>query len=252
VVDVAASIAELQTRLTTEGVEDFLQELATLATEAVGEIVHQELSCGITLTPSGRPLTVASSNALAGRIDQLQYEKRQGPCLDAARRGVTVLVDDLADDREAGRWDEFRMEAVAHGVRSSLSLPLRAGQATVGALNLYARAPHVFGTEQRHQAEAFAQTASGAAAVAARLAEQATLAGNLRAALASRAVIDQAIGVIMARRRCTADQAFEILREASQNRNIKLRDIAVLFVAEASGQQQPSPGAEPEAGPGQP
>jgi GAF domain-containing protein len=240
--DVAASIAELQSLLlTTEGVEGFLQELAVLAAAVVAGDAHERLSCGITLMPNGRPLTVASSDLLAGQIDQLQYQAGQGPCLEAAERGEPVLVADLAREPASERWNGFGLRAVAHGIRSSLSLPLTTGATTVGALNLYAPVPDLFAPQQRRRAESFAQVASGAAAVAARMAEQAALTDNLRAALASRAIIDQAIGVIMTRRRCTPDQAFAILREASQNRNIKLRDVAALFVAEVSGEASEPP-----------
>ncbi|HEX5288842.1 MAG TPA: ANTAR domain-containing protein [Streptosporangiaceae bacterium] len=68
-----------------------------------------------------------------------------------------------------------------------------------------------------------------------RQAEQADLTEQLRAALASRAVIDQALGVIMGQERCTSARAFEILRSASQNRNIKLREVAASIVTSVSG-----------------
>lgn len=62
------------------------------------------------------------------------------------------------------------------------------------------------------------------------------MSAHLQAALASRAVIDQAVGIIMGQNRCTVDEAFEVLRAISQNRNVKLRDIAADMVTAVSGQ----------------
>ena len=85
--DVAASIVEMQALLLgTETIQEFLAELAGLAILTVGE----GLSCGITLQPNGRPLTVASTDALAAQVDEVQYGLDQGPCLHALRTGTTV------------------------------------------------------------------------------------------------------------------------------------------------------------------
>ena len=182
--DFRASITELQAvLLATESIDGFLQELASLAARELG----QGLSCGITLQPNGRPLTVASSDANAAQIDELQYGLDHGPCLTAMRHGEVIRIEDLASDQ---RWGDYAVRALAHGVRSSLSMPLAAQGRTVGALNLYAGQPRFFGQAQTRQAERFAQDASIAVGIAARLAAQAVLTGQLRASLASRAVID--------------------------------------------------------------
>jgi GAF domain-containing protein len=226
--DVAASITELQDLLlATPGMEEFLQELAVLAARTVAG----GLSCGITLQPNGRPLTVATSDPRAARADEAQYGLDQGPCLQAMRTGEPVLVTDTAGD---ARWGGFVVRATANGIRSSLSLPL-AADGIRGALNLYSPAPHAFGTAETRRAEIFAASAAGALALAARQASYAALTDQLRAALASRSVIDQAIGIIMAQERCAAAQAFAILRNASQNRNVKLREIARDIVTSVSG-----------------
>ena len=94
--DVAASIVEMQALLLgTETIQEFLAELAGLAILTVGE----GLSCGITLQPNGRPLTVASTDALAAQVDEVQYGLDQGPCLHALRTGTTVYW--ASDDRWA-------------------------------------------------------------------------------------------------------------------------------------------------------
>jgi GAF domain-containing protein len=231
--DMAASIVEMQALLLgTETIQEFLTELAGLAILTVGE----GLSCGITLQPNGHPLTVASTDALATQVDEVQYGLDQGPCLHALRTGVLVSIQDLADDQ---RWAAYAATALQHGIRSSLSLPLSSGSNTRGAFNLYSREAGSFG-QATHRAERFAQNASGALSIAVRLADHIALTDQLRDSLASRSVIDQAIGVLMGQRRITAADAFAILRTTSQNRNIKLRAFAAQIV-EGAGAQPPQP-----------
>ena len=232
----SASIAELQAVLLgTESIDGFLRELAVLAARTLGAGV----SCGITLQPNGRPLTVASSDITASQVDELQYGLDQGPCLTSLRTGELIRTDDLAAD---ARWGDYGLRAVAHGVRSSLSLPLTAVGRSVGALNLYCDKAEFFGGAQTRLAERFAREASVAVGIAARLAAEAALTSQLRASLASRSVIDQALGVIMSQQRCTAAEAFAILRAASQHRNIKVREIAGQIVTGITGSPpQPPP-----------
>ena len=237
--DLAGSIAELQALLLgTESIDGFLREMAVLAAGTLGE----GLSCGITLQPNGRPLTVASSDQLASQVDELQYGLDQGPCLTALRTGEVTRIDDLAADK---RWRRYAPRALAYGVRSSLSCPLRAQEKLIGALNVYSGERAFFGEVQTRQAERFAQNASVAVGIAARMAHQAVLTDQLRASLASRSVIDQALGVIMGEERCTAQEAFEILRAVSQNRNIKLRQVAENVVSRVTGKPPQPPPFDP-------
>jgi GAF domain-containing protein len=235
--DVTASVAELQNLLLATGsMEDFLAEVAGLAARAVA----RDLSCGITLQENGRPLTVATSDARAAQVDEVQYEVDQGPCLHSMRHGHRVSIEDTIAGQ---RWGGFSVRAAANGIRSCLSLPLNA-DGIIGALNLYAPVPQAFGEAEILRAETFAASASGALAVAARQASAAVLTDQLRAALASRSVIDQALGIIMAQERCSSSRAFAILRAASQNRNVKLRDIAREIVTSVSGEPPQPPAFE--------
>jgi len=105
-------------------------------------------------------------------------------------------------------------------------VPLHGTGLARGALNLYADRPDAFGHKEIGRAEAFGAEASRALDLAGRLTSAVELAHQLRQALLSRTTIDQAIGVVMAQNRCDADAAFDMLRAASQNRNVKLRDVA--------------------------
>ncbi len=221
--------------LSTEGVEEFLHETAVLA----AGLVRGGLSCGMTLQPNGRPLTVACSDPVAARVDEVQYQLDDGPCLHAMRDGHMVRIEDTA---EKARWPEFEAQAASHGIRSCLALPLNTDGKPVGALNLYAREASAFGTAEARLAENFAHNASGALSLVTRLASHAALIDQLRSSLASRGIIDQALGIIMAREHCIQDRAFAILRAASQNSNVKLRDIASSVVTSVTGEPpQPPP-----------
>lgn len=233
--DVAASIAELQkTLLSTDTVEEFLRELAAQA----ARLVAGGLSCGMTLGTKGRPFTVACSHELAAEVDEIQYGLGDGPCLESMRAGVMVRIGDTATEP---RWTGFCERAAQRGVRATLSLPLVADGEPAGALNLYAPVPDAFAEAQVRRARQFAEHGSGALALASRLASYAALTGQLRSSLASRAVIDQAIGVIMAQERCSQAKAFAILRTASQHRNIKVRDLAREIIVSVSGQPPAAP-----------
>ena len=225
----ASATAELQELLlATEDITAFLDHLATLAVT----VLPADTSCGITLRRDHSAMTVASSDTRASQVDEIQYGHDQGPCLHSMRTGHVVVVDDLAAD---GRWGAYRMPALGHGVRSSLSLPLRTNGDVIGALNIYAGTPHAFGPQEQRAACRFADEASRALALAVRIADRTDMSDHLQTALVSRAVIDQALGIIMGQNRCTADEAFDLLRTISQNRNIKLRDIAADMVTAVSG-----------------
>jgi GAF domain-containing protein len=237
----AGDLKELQgALLSTQSVEQFLHEMAVLA----ARLVSGGLSCGMTMQSNGRPMTVACSDPVAAQVDEVQYQLDDGPCLHAMRDGHMVRIEDTAE--KAG-WPEFEAQAASYGIRSCLALPLSADGKPVGALNLYARAASAFGAAEARRAENFAENASGALTLAIRLASHAALIEQLRSSLTSRTVIDHALGIIMAREHCTQARAFAILRTASQNSNVKLRDIASAVVTSVTG-EPPQPAAPFEEG----
>lgn len=208
-------------------VSTLLQRTASLAAAAVAPYS----SCGITLARSGPPLTIAASDGRSSQADEQQYELDEGPCLDALRHGVVVDVPRLTDEE---RWPEYRGRALALGVRSSLSLPLHIQDETVGALNFYGDRADRFGELEREHADIYARQIVNVVVVALRHFEQIELIEQLREALTSRATIDQAIGVLVAQERINPEQAFVLLRRASQNSNVKLRDVAAALLRSAA------------------
>jgi GAF domain-containing protein len=211
--------------LSTAGMTEFLDELVQLAAAGHG-------SCAITVRLDDKSRTVASSDALAARADEIQYAQDEGPCLESMRTGTVVDAPDLAID---DRWGNYRSYALAQGVQSVLSTPLGVDGQHFGALNLYSTEAGGFDDEARAEAGRWAQQASGAVGVALRLAERTRHGQQLAEALSSRSVIDQAIGILMAQQRCSSGVAFEILRTASQGRNVKLRTIAADIVRAVGG-----------------
>jgi hypothetical protein len=169
-------------------------------------------------------------------IDLLQHQTGEGPCLDAIAHRLIFYADDLGRDL---RWLHFAPQAVKSGVRSVLALPLSA-DAQVGALNLYARYPSAFGVVDRAKAAILVSLASHALSVAYSHENEERRTANLHAALASRETIGEALGILMERERITADQAFDILRRASQHLNLKLREVAEKLV---------ETGEQPDTGP---
>jgi GAF domain-containing protein len=179
----------------------------------------------VLLLVKDQPTTVTSTGDLATDLDERQYERGHGPCLHAARTGeVTEIADTRADDR----WPDYLPRAVEHGNLSSLSIPLAIDpDAQVsGALNIYARRPDAFDEASRSVATRFAPYAAVATGNLYAYQSARDMADNLQTALESRAVIDQAKGILMERHKLTADAAFQLLARASMTTNRKLRDIA--------------------------
>lgn len=236
--NLAAAYAELQ-RLLLDAVEveRLLDELARLAAVTLST-PETSTSCGITLRQGKETHTVATSDDFALQVDEIQYSNGQGPCLQALHDQHVVSVEDMS--RET-RWPAYVSRALSFGVASSLSLPLLGEQGFAAALNLYASRPGAFTEELHATAEALAEQAGGALRLAVRHSGQVQLSEQLQEALASRAVIDQALGIIMAQQRCTSDVAFTILRAASQSRNRKLREIAVDLITTVTGNDPGSP-----------
>jgi GAF domain-containing protein len=238
--DLAEALAEMtELMLSTPKVEDLLTEIARLAATAI----TPPASCGITLSRDHQPFTVATSDALAAELDEVQYGEGEGPCLESLHTGETVEVTDLAEET---RWGDYRGHALGYGVRSSLSVPLRVNGDTKGALNLYSANVSSFNGGSRQRAEIFAAQASAVLTVVVRQAQQLELSDQLRQALAARSVIDQALGILMEQKRVDADAAFDVLRAASQHQNRKLRHIASDIVKATTGKEpEPRPFNEP-------
>lgn len=196
-----------------------LQQIADLAAHAVPS-AHLT---GITMLVNDKVTTAAYSDETVVEIDQAQYDAGAGPCLDAFRNGAIYEIPSTAEDCV---WPSFSGAALDRGIHSTLSLPLRTTTHRLGALNLYSRSERSFAGPARSSAETFAEQAAVVLANAQAYEAAKTLSEQLEAAMTSRATIEQAKGILMARTPMSPDEAFDLLRKASQRENRKLRDIA--------------------------
>lgn len=204
--------------LTARSLEGTLERISERAVKLVPAAQHAAISRG----RNGRFETVGSTDELPVKVDQIQYELGSGPCVDAARNAEIYRVGDLPDDQ---RWPEFgRRAAAEHGVHSMLSVRLfLEGDDLVAALNLYSAATDAFDEDDESLGVLLATHASTAMA-SARLHEQVE---HLERALQSNRGIGVAMGVLMNQYKITQNEAFDLLRMASQHGHRKLADVAV-------------------------
>jgi GAF domain-containing protein len=201
--------------------DSLLQTVADLTKQ----VMPGNPEASVCLLVRDRPTTIVSTGQLATELDETQYDRGHGPCLHAARSGE---LTEIADTRAETRWPDYLPRAVEHGNLSSLSVPLAIDgeQQVTGALNIYARRPDAFDADSRSVATRFAPYAAVAAGNLHAYQSARDMAENLQLALESRAVIDQAKGILMERYKLTADRAFQLLARVSMDNNRKVRDLA--------------------------
>lgn len=228
-VGLAQSIAELATLLVDEEpLEATLDRVLRLATSNIDGVDHGGVSL---IREDDKVEATVCRDEQATEIDFVQYTTGIGPCLDAFRNRDVNRIDSTADEQ---RWRPFSYAAAECGVRSTLSLPLQVRGQAIGALNLYSETEANFDEDHERLGSTFAKQASVALqnALTYQIAYQLTL--ELNKALVSRAVIDQAKGIIMGSAGVDADRAFELLTLQSQHGNRKLREVAQDLVAQQS------------------
>lgn len=227
--DTALELAQLAGLVLSEPDVDAALTRVTLVAVAVVEPCD---GASLTMRRAGVPDAPASSDEWARSLDELQFAEQEGPCLNCLREGSVMRVRDLGEDE---RFPSYGPRAAERGALSALSLPLAADGRTVGALNLYSRGRDAFGREELALGELLAAHAALAVQAAVAYYSSRDLADQMRAAMGSRADIEQAKGVLIARERISPERAFERLVAMSQTTNRKLREVAAELVAEAGG-----------------
>jgi GAF domain-containing protein len=219
-VDERAAFEELAgIALSEHSMGSVLQTVADLTKQ----VLPAQIESSVSVLVGGRPTTFVYTGQLALDLDESQYGHGYGPCLHAATTGETVLIEDARADE---RWPDYLADAVERGSLSSLSIPLGDAEGLAAGLNIYAREPAAFDEPSRRTAARFARFAGTAVANMYAYQSAREIADNLQVALQSRAVIDQAKGILIERHKLTADQAFQVLVHASMGVNQKLRDVA--------------------------
>jgi GAF domain-containing protein len=199
--------------------------------EQVVRVIPGADLASVTVLRTDSAYTAVSTDERALDIDGEQYALGDGPCLQAARTREIVRVD-VSDAKE--RWPEFTESALGCGVGSYLAAPLTVGAEAAGALNLFGFGSHGFRETEEQLLELYTSLVGAVLHVMRRYLAVRTRVDQLTAAMASRAEIEQAKGIIMAANGITADEAFRLLVDRSQRENRKLRSVAVEFVDSAT------------------
>jgi PAS domain S-box-containing protein len=227
---VAETIASLHRPVRDEdGLADLLERAATTAVQWIPDVDW----AGVTIKIGGPAFTAASTDPRVLAVDTAQYALADGPCLQAMRNKSLVA---FAPDEIASRWPKLAAAARTQGVLSFLSAPLLDQGIAHGSMNFYSGSDSGFAdfeVDFLHVLNTYVSRGLGDFAVARGAAEQNR---QLHEAMASRAPIEQAKGILMAVHQISSDAAFEMLRTQSSRTNVKLRDVAVQFVATHANQ----------------
>lgn len=226
--DLRSSLVSVSRLVTdTLALKDLLTRVAEFAVRA---IPHAD-GAGVTLLERGRADTIVASAPFVCEVDAIQYGLGEGPCISAATDGRTVRSGSLGGE---SLWPRFGPRVGRLGVHSVLSLPLRLPDVVVGAINVYAHRKDAFDEHAVELGELFAAPAAVAVHNAQVLAQTRRVIEQMQAALTSRPVIDQAIGILISRSGGTPEGAFDALRTISQREHSKLSGVARQVVDEAA------------------
>jgi hypothetical protein len=196
--------------------DDEYQAIAEWSVPLVPGCAHASVS----VLRDGKFVTLGASDDVARQIDRLEQEVGEGPCLDAILEERPQHDPDITDH---ATWPELAKRALAETpVRSMLAFRLINEGAKSGALNLFGDAPNALGEESLAQGTIMSAFAS----VAIAMAQERRRASNLEFALDTNREIGKAVGLLMAEHNIGSEQAFEILRHASQSMNRKVRELA--------------------------
>ena len=230
-VDISSTAeALLQILVAEESVESTAAGIVTVALR----VVPSASSGAISVVTSRGHLSIEPADEIAGALERAQDELGQGPSLTCLKDGMPVKVGNIASD---DRWPAYAQRATESGMNSLLCLPLRIGDEPSGTLSLFSRETSAFSDIDQAEGLLLATQAAVVVTNAQTRSEYLTKIGQLEEAIQSRDVIGTAKGILMAREGCSQDEAFDMLRVASQHLNRKLRDIAAEVVTEAQSKE---------------
>jgi GAF domain-containing protein len=204
--------------LAQENIQSVLQRVVDL----IKQVMPEGAEASITLLRDQQATTAAFTGELALLLDERQYGHGYGPCMEAVLGGQFI---EITDGRTETRWPDYMPTFLQHGALSSLAVPVPAAQ-SAACLNVYAPVAGAFTDGHRQAVAEFAAYAAVALSNMDALQDARDQAEHLRAAMESRAVIEQAKGIVMERHKVTADQAFRLLVGVSMNTNRKVRHLA--------------------------
>jgi GAF domain-containing protein len=223
----AVSLYGLSSLLTGQRpLREMLADVAEFATQAIPGAD----GAGLTMLEDDRPQTVVATAEFVRLIDDIQYGLDEGPCLLAVETGRTQVSGSLGRER---RWPRFGPRVGRMGVHSVLSLPLLLPEKVVGVLNIYAHTRNAFDPDAVRIGELFALPAAVSVHNARLLLQSQRLAGQLTDALSTRAVIDQAIGILISRTGAGPAEAIDRLGTLSRDQSTTIDDVSQQLVDDA-------------------
>jgi len=184
---------------------------------------------GILLQDAPGELEVVVSTSESSRlVEAMQLSAQDGPCVECYRTGEVVSVPDIAATPE--RWARFRASALEQGFRSAYAIPMRLRETTIGTVNLLRNETGELGASDVVAAQAFADVATIGILHQRSNRENEVVAQQLRTALNSRIVIEQAKGVVAQTRGVSIDQAFDLMRRYARSNRVGLSEVAAGLV----------------------
>lgn len=209
--------------LTSYDVDTVLGEL-TMQVAAVLDLVGS----GVSLVRDGQLSYTPAVPRPITELEAVQQRTRSGPCVEALSSGSAVVISDLAG--EAARWPRYCEVARREGVRAVAAIPMSLAGERFGSLNLYSGSPREWDPDDLAAARVMADMATGYLINASKLDQQVQLASQLRAALESRVVIEQAKGVVANAEGIGVEEAFDRIRRHARNHQSNLHEVASAVV----------------------
>lgn len=224
--DLAVTLADVLVE--DRDISDVLTSISELAAEQLSTERH--LLCGIVLRRARRSTVVATSSLEAQQMDEIQVGFDEGPCLEAQETGTLIRVPDVRYEK---RWPDYMAEVRDRGLRSILAVPLDVDGSFAAAMNFYAHEEGAFSEEDVETAKRYAAVVSTVVGIAVRVAAVSEGVEDRQRAMETRTTINMAVGIVMAQNQCSPAAAIDILKQASNHRNIKLRDLAEQIIRSA-------------------
>jgi GAF domain-containing protein len=217
---------------------DSLERFAAALTGGygIGDVLHNltgEMAevldlagAGVTLVHDGRQRFVTAAVDAIATLERVQENWQKGPCIDAVASASPVAVNDIASGDADERWPDYVVAAKTAAIQAVVGIPMVAEGEAIGAVNLYDSHPRTWSDEDLRVATIFANIATGYLTHASAAQQQQRTAEQLQQALNTRLIIEQAKGVLAARREIPVDDAFRTLRRYAREHNVRIHDVA--------------------------
>ncbi len=203
------------------GIGDVLHNL----TEEMAEVLDLT-GAGVTLVHDDQQRFVTAAVEAIANLERVQENWQRGPCIDAVASGGPVAVPDIAAEDASERWPEYVIAAKTVGIQAVAGIPMVAEGEAIGAVNLYDSQPRNWSAEDLRVATILASIATGYLTHASASRQRQRTAEQLQEALTTRLIIEQAKGVLAAKRETTVDDAFHALRRYARDHNARIHDVA--------------------------